>query len=68
MGSPSDRAKRHLAFAASLALVLLASVTSGCATRSSKGAAGPPACRNDAVDDAEVGEESKEQSAVSQCK
>lgn len=55
MGTSSYHAKRHVAFVASLALVLLASATSGCASRSNKGAAGPPACRNDAVDDVEVG-------------
>ncbi len=46
---------RHLTFAAPLALVLLATLGSGCASRSSTGAAGPPACRNDAIDDVEVG-------------
>jgi hypothetical protein len=55
MGIPSYHAKRRRAFAAPLALVLLALISGGCASRSSKGAEGPPACRNDAIDDVEVG-------------
>ena len=38
-----------------LALVLSAGVSVGCASRSSAGASGPPACRSDAADDVEVG-------------
>ena len=55
MGSSSRHAKLHLTFAALLSLVLLATLTSSCASRSSNGTTDPPACHNDAIDDIEVG-------------
>jgi len=54
MVTSSYHAKQRLACAAGLALAITATFTAGC-SHSGKGASGPPACRDDAADDVEVG-------------